>query len=597
MPIRSSRSLFALVAAVLLSSLCAGGPAAAAEDNDAPVDLLWGVKIPLRDGVELNATVYRPGGQQEPLPVIFTLTPYTADTYQERALYFARHGYVFALVDVRGRGNSGGRFDPFVHEGADGHDAVEWLARQPWSNGKVTMWGGSYAGYDQWATVREKPPHLTTIVPVASPYLGIDFPMTRNIFGAYDLQWLTYTSGLAANRNLFNESRFWSRKFEDLYRAHRPFRELDQVVGNSSTVFQTWLAHPTVDTYWKAMNATPEQLAATDLPILTVTGYYDGDQGGALTWYREHMRHGSATARAQHYLILGPWDHAGTRTPTAAVGGVPFGEASLLDMNGLHKAWYDWTMKGGPKPDFLKDRVAWYVVGSGAGTWKYAVSLEAVEKERRTLYLASDGHAEDVFHSGRLAAAAPPQKSAPDRWVYDPLDLRPADLELAVSDDYNTDQRAALELFGAGAIYHTAPFPEATEISGQVKLALWLSMDVPDTDLQAALYEILPDGSSVALTGDLLRARYRESLEREKLVEPGKVERYDFTAFPWFSRRISKGSRLRLVVSSPNSVFLEKNYNAGGVVADESGKDARTAHITLWHDAAHPSALEIPIGR
>jgi hypothetical protein len=130
-----------------------------------------------------------------------------------------------------------------------------------------------------------------------------------------------------------------------------------------------------------------------------------------------------------------------------------------------------------------------------------------------------------------------------------------------------------------------------------VKLSLWIALDVPDTDFQAALYEILPDGGSVLLTADYLRARYRESLEKEKLVEPGKAERYDFTGFTWFARRISKGSRLRLVVSSPNSIFLEKNYNSGGVVAAESGKDARTAHVTLLHDAAHPSALEIPIGK
>ena len=139
----------------------------------------WNVRIPLRDGVELGATVFKPLGQTEPLPVIFTLTPYIADSYQDRAMYFARHGYVFALVDVRGRGNSGGVFDPFAQEARDGYDVVEWLARQPWSNGKVAMWGGSYAGYDQWATAKERPPHLATIVPAAAVRPGLDFPFTQ----------------------------------------------------------------------------------------------------------------------------------------------------------------------------------------------------------------------------------------------------------------------------------------------------------------------------------------------------------------------------------------------------------------------------------
>jgi putative CocE/NonD family hydrolase len=583
---------------VLLLALFGAGPAAvrALEPEQPPVDLLWGVKIPLRDGVVLNATVYKPGGQKAPLPVAFTFTPYTADSYHERALYFARHGFVFALVDVRGRGNSGGRFDPLASEGRDGYDVVEWLARQPWSNGKITMWGGSYAGMDQWQTVRETPPHLATAVPVASVGPGIDFPMTRNIFSSYDIQWLTYTSGLTANRNLFGESSFWLQKYRELYLAHRPFRELDQVVGNNSTVFQTWLAHPTMDAFWKAMWATPEQLAAIRIPLLTITGHYDADQGGALTWYRSHMRHGNAEAREKHYLIIGPWDHAGTRTPRAEVDGVTFGAASLVDMNKLHADWYGWTMSGGPKPEFLKQRVAYYVPGPGAETWKYADSLEGVEAERRTLYLGSDGgRMDDVFHSGRLSASAPPAQALADRWTYDPLDTRPAERE--PTGDSNTSQRAALNLFGAGAVYHSEPFPEALDVAGQVKLSLWISLDVPDTDLQATLYEILPDGGSILLTADYLRARYRESLETEKLVEPGKVERYDFTHFTWFARRISQGSRLRLVVSSPNSIYLEKNYNSGGVVAAESGKDARTAHVTLVHDAAHPSALEIPIGK
>lgn len=109
------------------------------------VDFRWGVRIPMRDGVELNATLYRPRGE-EATPAIFTLTPYIADSYHERAFHFGQHGYAFLLVDCRGRGNSGGQFEPFVNEGRDGYDVVEWLAAQSWCNGTVTMWGGSYAG-------------------------------------------------------------------------------------------------------------------------------------------------------------------------------------------------------------------------------------------------------------------------------------------------------------------------------------------------------------------------------------------------------------------------------------------------------------------
>jgi predicted acyl esterase len=139
------------------------------------IDMQWAVKIPARDGVKLNATVFTPHNQKGPLPVIFTSTPCIGDSCTDRAVYFAKHGYVYALVDVRGRGNSGGEFEPFVNEGKDGYDVVEWLAKQPYCNGKVTMWGGSYAGFDQWTVLKEFPPHLATIVPGGSGAPGSGF--------------------------------------------------------------------------------------------------------------------------------------------------------------------------------------------------------------------------------------------------------------------------------------------------------------------------------------------------------------------------------------------------------------------------------------
>jgi putative CocE/NonD family hydrolase len=561
-------------------------------DNAQSVELIWGAKIPMRDGVKLNATIFKPKTMASPLPVIFTLTPYIADSYQDRALFFARNGYVFALIDVRGRGNSEGKFEPFANEGRDGHDVVEWLSAQPWCNGKVAMWGGSYAGFDQWSTVKELPPHLSTIVPAAAAYAAADFPFFKNIFGSYDIQWLSFTSGVTPNTKLFGESSFWTAKFRDMYLGHLPFNELDKIVGNTSTHFQTWLKHPTPDEYWRAMVPTKGQYQHINVPILTITGDYDGDQVGAMTYYREHMKYGSDEARNRHYLIIGPWDHAGTRTPNRDVGGLKFGEASMLDLNKLHREWYDWTMKGGPKPEFLKKRVAYYVVG--AEEWKYVDNLDAISNAKRTLYLTSSGGANDIFRSGSLIDGKP-DKAGSDSYVYDPLDVRPAELERDEIPNYLTDQRSAFNLFGNGLVYHSEPFAENTEVTGYLKLVVWMSMDVPDTDFQVSVYEIKSDGTSVLLTSDMLRARYRDSLTEARLVKPGEINRYQFDGFTFFSRRVAKGSRLRLLLSSPNSISLEKNYNSGGDVAGETGKDARTAHITLYHDAEHPSSLEIPV--
>ena len=590
-----------LMAALLAPPTRAVAQSGPDKSQPAAVDLMWGVKIPLRDGTRLNGTVYLPAAPREPLPVIFTLTPYISDSYHERAMYFARHGYVFVLVDVRGRGNSEGSFEPMANEAKDGHDVVEWLARQPWSNGKVTMWGGSYAGFDQWSTLKEFPAHLATIVPAAAAHPGVDFPFEGNIFSDYVVQWMTFTSGVTGNTNLFGEGSFWREKFGRLYDSGYAFTGLDRLVGNPLPNFQKWVSHPVPDAYYDAMVPDSAAYARIAIPILTITGHYDGDQAGAMEYYRRHMRWGTALAKASHYLVVGPWDHAGTRTPRREVGGLTFGPASVVDLNELHKEWYDWTMKGGPKPAFLKDRVAYYVVGPDAEEWKYASSLETVTGSRRSFYLSSNGSAGDVYASGVLAEQAPRGEASAgfDRYVYDPLDTRPGLLERSGGDEGDglTSQRAALHLFGNGLVYHTAPFDQAVEVTGYLRLVAWISMDVPDTDFQVSLYEILPDGSSVLLTEEMLRARYRRSLRQEELVRPGEVNRYEFSAFPFFSRRVSKGSRLRLLFRSPNSIELEKNYNAGGVVATETRKDARTAHITLHHDAKYPSVLELPIGR
>jgi putative CocE/NonD family hydrolase len=555
------------------------------------LDFVWRVEIPLQDGVHLNATIYKPKGTS-PTPAIFTLTPYISDTYHARAYYFAQHGYAFALVDCRGRGNSGGEFEPFINEGSDGHDIVEWLAAQPWCDGSVTMWGGSYGGYDQWLTLKTCPPQLKTIVPVASAYAAVDFPFFKNVFFSYEIQWLTLTSGVSGNSNLFEEQSFWISKFREMYLNHRPFKDLDQIVGNQATHFQTWIQHPTPDEYWDQMSLIPEDYDNIDLPILTITGHYDGDQPGAMHYYQAHMA-SSSPAQDQHYLVIGPWDHAGTRTPSKEFGGLKIGEASMIDMNNLHKEWYDWTLKDGAQPEFLKKRVAYYVMG--AEEWKYADTLESISNKNLRLYLQSDnGQANDVFHSGTLNEIAPVE-SQPDRYVYDPLDTRPEELEREEIKDYLTDQRYSLNLFGNGLVYHSSPFDEDTEISGYVKLILWIALDVPDTDFWATVSEIMPDGKYIRLTEDLLRARYRESLRQENLITPEEINRFEFTGFTFFSKRVLKGSRLRLLICCPNSIFIQKNYNSGGVVAEETDKEAQTAHVTLYHDADHPSYLDLPV--
>src|SRR5262245_41137847 len=209
------------------------------------IDFTWGQKIPMPDGVRLNANIYRPR-QSEPVPAIFCFTPYTADSNHAVAMFFAQHGYAFAAADMRGRGNSEGEYGPAdVNWGQDGCEVAEWLAVQPWCNGSIAMWGGSALGGTQWLTLKYAPPHLKTIVPVASVGVGIDVPQFKNIFRSYEISWLTLTSGQTQNMNLFADSAVWRSIFHEMYVNHIPFNQLDRLAGNPSKIFQTWVSQPT----------------------------------------------------------------------------------------------------------------------------------------------------------------------------------------------------------------------------------------------------------------------------------------------------------------------------------------------------------------
>ena len=586
-------------ALVLLFGLgCVCLDAVRAEEAAAPgaVDIRWSVRIPLRDGIGLNATVYTPKEQRAPAPCIFTLTPYIGDSYHDRAMYFAAHGLPFLLVDVRGRGNSEGAFTPFSQEVNDGYDVVEWLAKQPYCNGKVSMWGGSYAGFDQWAAAKNRPPHLATIVPAAAAFPGVDFPARNNISYQYLMQWLTFTAGRALQSKLFADGEFWGALWRERFTTGQPFSNLERALGGEQTSLREWLRHPAVDEYLDRMTPTAEQFKALDIPILTITGSYDDDQPGALEYYRNFMRVASAAQRDKHFLIIGPWDHAATRTPRTPIGGIEFGPASLVDLPKVHLDWYRWTMAGGPKPEFLKDAVAYYVMG--AEEWRYAGSLEKVTAEMKPLLLNSSSNPTHILSSGTLQVQDSKRAlGSPDHFVYDPRDVSTAELESHIDPSDLTDQQMLFAQEGAELVYHSEPFERKTEVSGCFRLSAWIALDQPDTDLQAQIYEITPNGRSILLTTDRIRARYRESLRVANLVTTGKALPYEFKRFMFVSRQLAAGSRLRLVVGPINSIYTQKNYNSGKAVSDESMADARPVTVTLLHDQTHPSTLYVPLGQ
>lgn len=557
-----------------------------------PIQIGWDQKIAMRDGVRLSAVIYRDPKQTKPVPAIVTMTPYIAEGATNMGLYFAQHGYVFIAVDARGRGNSEGAFLPGRVEAQDGYDVIEWAARQPWCDGQVATRGGSWGGFTQWSIAKEFPPHLKTMVPTASVHPGVDYPQRSGIFGAYMLRWLTYVHGRTLNDGLFDADKLWRNASWQQVSSGKAFQDLEDIVGIKGTVFRTWLAHPREDAYWQAITPRPEHYAKFQIPILTITGHYDDDQLGALTYYDRHMTYGAKDVIARHWLVIGPWDHSGTRTPKEMFGGLHFGPSSVMSMEELHVAWYDHVLKGGPVPAFLKDRVTCFI--AGRNTWIHASDLKQIEGAALKLELDLAGAAAgDVTHSGRLLPQ-PPATRAQVTLTADPRYLPPREDIDAEVPEY-TDQRAAYSNLPSQIVWHSAAFGAETILAGRPRLQLELAVDQPDADLFAKLYEVLPNGDAVLLTDAAVRLRYRGGGITGAPMVPGRPEHVSFPAMDFFARAIGKGSRLRLVVNAgPRSLTVQRNTHTGGDLTSEPLAKARIARITVMTGPGSGSVLELP---
>ncbi|MGD8828258.1 MAG: CocE/NonD family hydrolase [Gammaproteobacteria bacterium] len=591
---------FHTVLATWLLLAAAGTPLSAAADQPAPVanpprvDVLVDRLIPLRDGVHLGATIWKPAHMTGPLPVVFVLTPYISDETHERAMKFARAGYVYVSVDVRGRGISEGRFEPLYGNGPDGVDVIKWLVAQPWCDGRVVMRGGSYRGTVQWQIMAEHPDHLVATVPTAPPYPGIDFPQSRGVPYSYMARWLALTGGRTMQNNLFDDAEYWLSQYKAVQAEKKPFVDLAPLAADHADIFKEWLAHPAYDAFWAKYNPKPADYRGIDIPVLNITGYFDGDQPGTLSYYKAYMSQVTKAQKDRTWFLIGPWGHHGTREPSQSMGPLKFGKNAVVDIDQLHIDWYNWLLGKGKKPDLIKDHVTYYLMG--ANEWRSAPSLDAMHDATLRFYLSSPtSPASDVFHSGVLQTDTPVGQ-APDTYRYDPsVDIDPANYMEAMGDAFGLTRAPA---HGANRlVYVSGPLQTATIVAGQMTFNANLEMDVPDTDIVAYVQAILPDGKMVYLGRDFIRARYRRGFGHPALVKPGRIESYTFHGFDITARRLPAGSRLRLIVKPQNTPAFQKNYNTGGRPGYEDPHKGRVAHVKLYLDPDHPSYLTVPVQR
>lgn len=585
-----------------------GGVLMARADETGPgYDIEMGRLIPMRDGIELEAWITKPSHLKAPAPTILTLTQYDIDGGRRKnSAAFSDRGYVFVQALVRGRGRSGGvKADNLgLQVGRDGADLVEWIAAQPWSDGKVVMYGGSFVGMTQWRTAAQHPPHLAGIAPYASIYPGWDVPNTNGIPQAWTAVILGGVSGRTLNTGYADNQEYWAGKMLEHYAAYRPFAELDDAMGLAPDDWQItddrgrrlpfmkmWLEHLGDETFSLAAAPKAEDYRQMNLPVLSVTGFYDDDQSGALRYYRQFMANASPAAAAGHYLVIGPWDHSGTQNQPKVTNGLSLPDAAVLAMNKLQADWYDFALGRGPVPRFLHDRFAYFMLG--ADEWRYAKNLEAASSGAELSFFLTEpkGTPKDVFHSGQLDPGVPTSEP-PAILVCDPRELPELDLTRYLPDENLTSQFRAFQK--RALVFHSEPLARDTEVAGQMRLLLSCSADAPDFDLWAQVVMVRDDGSALRLGEDIRRARFRNSPFKPELLTNGQIVELRFE-FNWMAQRLPAGARLRIILAPLNRPEYQKNFNTGGRLGYETLRDARIANIRIYHDEQHPSRLVLPL--
>nr|WP_243667193.1 CocE/NonD family hydrolase [Pseudomonas brassicae] len=484
----------------------------------------------------LNAVVYRAVPCEVAVSSILVITPYLAERYAEDGEYFCRAGFNFIVVDARGRGASQGTFVPFEQDGEDGRCVVEWITRQAWATERVGLYGGSYSGFNQWAICAQPAPSVRSLAPVAAVYPGVDFPAVDGLMYLYAARWLAYMDNQGGGVAQYQDNCYWAQRLAGACSAHRS-AFLQSAAGQRATL-QQWLEQLDQPAYWAAFTPTPQRYAAFDAPALFITGFYDDDQRGTLAYYTQLRQSGQAPA----FLLIGPWDHDGTRVPRAAFGGLSHGAQSCLDLRELHRQWYAWTLDDGPRPQRLSAPVMYYV--AGLEVWRQAESLDAIEHSWLTLYLSADAAA--GLCPGNALAPACTLLSAPA--VPTPL---PIGNVMSHEPVYCGDERA----FSAahGQVFDSCALSEPLTLCGFAQVTLQVLAPVTPVDICVTLYAVLPDRTAVYL-GACNRRVQRTSARAAGLVA------LMFDSFNFIARALPAGSHLKLLVglSSP-TLWLTAN--------------------------------------
>ena len=540
------------------------------------------VKIAMRDGVRLEANLYRPETGSR-WPVLLVRTPYNKGI----ALFpgyqvFIEHGYAILIEDVRGKYGSEGHFSSLDQEGVDGYDTINWIARQRWSDGNVGMVGGSYLGIAQWKAAVLNNPHLKAIAPAVS---GDDdyFDRFYSPGGAYRLGhrllWFSENLRLPGFAPNF-----------DSYVRHLPLRTADRAAtGQTLRDYQETLDHPLYDEFWKRMSVRMK-LGRVRVPVFSVGGWYDGFVESDLDAFHELRRLGVPAE-----IVIGPWPH----NASIRFLGVDYGPSARLPLRHLQAEWFDRWLKHVPEKvhsqsEGLRDAPVRIFV-MGANQWRYEREWPPREMRETPLYFAGRGNANGLSGDGKLQWK-PARRKWIDRFSYDPRQPVPT-LGGAVCCNPRVfpwgpvDQRP-IEGRRDVLVYTSEILKRPVEVIGTVRVILYASTSAPDTDFTAKLVDVFPNGEARNLTDGILRIRYRHGLDKVVLARRGEV--YELTIDAGVtSNRFLEGHQIRVEISSGNFPRFDRNPNTGRPIANEASSEV--ARQEILHGGQFQSRILLPV--
>jgi putative CocE/NonD family hydrolase len=539
------------------------------------------VLIKTRDGSLLTAVIARKKGVNEKLPAILVFNIYNGPNDKAAAKEAASSGYVGIVANTRGKNLSPQDIEPFEHDANDAYDIIDWISRQSWSNGKVGMFGGSYLGFSQWAAVKKVHPALKTIIPQVAVGAGIDYPMANNVFMSYMLRWIHYvTNSKQTDQAEFGNTAHWNEVFSKWYSSGKSFRSLDSIEGRPNKIFQRWLQHPTHDGYWQNMVPYKNDFAKINIPVLTTTGFYDDDQRGAMYYMLQHLQYNPA---ANHYFLIGPYDHPGAQsTPAAVLNGYKIDSVANISITRVAYQWFDHILKDSALPGILKSKINYQVMGTNE--WKHRPSLDATTNSSLKFYLGNTRAGDHYLLETK--------KNNSVEFIRQQVDL--AD---------RSDTAGLFESVGIisdkikirnGISFVSPVFTQPTEYTGSFSGELELAVNKKDLDISIDVYEQTREGKYFYLSYYLGRASFAKDRSKRQLLQPGKIEYIPFSNTMFTSKLIPAGSRLVFVVSVSKSPDWQINYGTGKDVSDETIADGKIPLQIKWYNG---SVIRVPVFR